>query len=247
MEKFSIKEAIQFGWNLTKSNIGFFVKIILLIIAINLIFSFLDKIFTENIPLKILFNLISLAISIIITIGLTKISLNFLYGKPSSIKDLFIHYHFFFRFLAAGIIFSLIIFGIAVLFSLVMLFILFILNLPFVINLVIFVFLGILGLIVGINLAIRFQFFTYFIVDKNISSIESLRKSWQITKGLVWHLFIFNLTLLGIKILGLLALIIGIFWAIPTSLLASVFVYNKLLSRLEPQQPETSTPESPTN
>jgi len=88
----------------------------------------------------------------------------------------------------------------------------------------------ILFIIPGIYLGIRFQFFNCFIVDQKTGVIESLRRSWQITQGNTWNLFLFGLLLAGINILGLLCLIVGLFITIPTTTIAYIFVYRKLIS-----------------
>jgi len=88
-------------------------------------------------------------------------------------------------------------------------------------------------IIPGIILSIRLSFFDYFIVDRNSKIIESLKKSWEITKGNTWNLFLLYLLLGLINFLGALALMIGLFWSIPTTMLAQAFVYRKLSSQLK--------------
>jgi uncharacterized membrane protein len=83
----------------------------------------------------------------------------------------------------------------------------------------------------GIYFAIRFYLFIYFIVDKKAGIIESLKRSWEITKGQAWNLFLFNLVLLAINLLGAICLLIGLLVTIPISELATAFVYRKLLSQ----------------
>lgn len=228
MEKFSRKEAIQFGWDLAKNNIWFFVKILLTAIIISSVLNFLIGALNflieaprGNMTLAILLSLILMVVNLIIIMGFIKISLNFCYQKQSSIKDLFSYFSYYkliFTYLVSTIIYILI------------------------------VLIGLLLLLIpGIIFIIRFQFYPYFIIDKNLGPIESLKKSWQATKGLTWHLFVFNLALSVINFLGFLALIIGIFWTIPTTMLARAFVYTKLLPRLEHQQTETPTTETNVN
>jgi uncharacterized membrane protein len=76
-------------------------------------------------------------------------------------------------------------------------------------------------------------FFDYLIVDKNSRIIESLKKSWEITKGSTWNLFLLYLLLGLINLLGIFALIVGLFWSIPTTMIAEAFVYRKLSSELK--------------
>jgi uncharacterized membrane protein len=88
-------------------------------------------------------------------------------------------------------------------------------------------------IIPGIILLIRLSFFDYLIVDKNSRIVESLKKSWEITKGNTWNLFLLYILLGLINLLGFFALIIGLFWSIPTTMIAETFVYRKLSIELK--------------
>jgi uncharacterized membrane protein len=91
----------------------------------------------------------------------------------------------------------------------------------------------ILLIIPAIIWGIKFRFFSYFIIDKGAGPIEALKRSSSITMGAKWDLFLFGLLLIGINILGFLALVIGLFATIPTSMVAIAFVYRKLLTQAE--------------
>ncbi len=202
MEKFSKKEAIKFGWETTKKNLGFF--IIVLIIG-GVISSIVDIIDFLNIslysPIYILVALFSLFMSVIISMGLVKIPLLFCDGKKPIIKDLFSQHPLFFKFLGATILYGLAVFA------------------------------GLLLFIVpGIIIGIKFWFYDYLVIDKKLSPAQALKKSAEITKGIKWELFLFSLLMILINVAGLLALGIGLFATIPTSMVATAFVYRKLIS-----------------
>jgi uncharacterized membrane protein len=92
---------------------------------------------------------------------------------------------------------------------------------------------GLILLIVpGIYLGLKYQFFSYLIVDKELGVLDSLKESSQITQGVKWQLFGFSLALIGINILGALAFGIGLLVTIPLTVVAHVFVYRKLSTRL---------------
>ena len=59
----------------------------------------------------------------------------------------------------------------------------------------------------GLYLAIRLQFFLEFIVDENAGAIESLRKSWEITKDQAFPLALLNIAMLLTLSLGIILLI----------------------------------------
>lgn len=88
----------------------------------------------------------------------------------------------------------------------------------------------ILLIIPGVIFATRLQYTSYLIVDKDLGPLEAIKKSWAITKGNTWNLFFFGILLVLINLLGLICLIVGLFITVPLSLLATTFVYRKLLN-----------------
>lgn len=61
--------------------------------------------------------------------------------------------------------------------------------------------IGLVCLIIpGIYLAIRLQFSPFLIAEKNYEVIESFKKSWQMTEGYVFKLFLLFLAFLGIAL-----------------------------------------------
>lgn len=95
--------------------------------------------------------------------------------------------------------------------------------------LVILVFIGIMLLIIpGFYLGLRLQFAFCFIVEEDAGIIDSLKKSWEITNGQVWLLFLLTLVMIGIVIIGFLLLGVGIFIAYPLIILMQCYVFRKL-------------------
>ena len=91
----------------------------------------------------------------------------------------------------------------------------------------------VLLIIPGIIWGIKFWFFDYFVIDKWLGPVEALKKSYGITTGVKWNLFVFFLAVIGINLLGALCLLIGLFVTIPTTMVATAFVYRKLLAQTE--------------
>jgi uncharacterized membrane protein len=85
-------------------------------------------------------------------------------------------------------------------------------------------------IIPGIFFGIRLKYATYLVIDKNLGPLEAIKGSWKITRGNVWNLFFLSILLGLINLLGLLCLVIGLFITVPLSMLATAFVYRKLLS-----------------
>jgi len=151
----------------------------------------------ESLPLSILIPIISWVLNTVIQMGLVRISLR-LHGNESfGFTDLFSCSPLFFKYVFGSILYGLIIFG------------------------------GMILLIIpGIIWGIKFQFYSYFIVDKGLDPIEALKRSSLITRGAKWDLFRFGGLLILINFLGALCLLIGLFATIPTAMMATVFVYR---------------------
>jgi uncharacterized membrane protein len=95
---------------------------------------------------------------------------------------------------------------------------------------------GLILLVVpGIIWALKFQFYDYYIVDKKLGPIEALKRSAKATYGYKWDLFLFWLAIIGINIVGALALLVGLFATIPTSEMAFAWTYRKLDAKYETQ------------
>jgi len=215
-QKFSKSEAIRFGWNMMKSNLGFFIGLLVVVGLIYFIPDFIAELLKEDAPiLSIIISIASWVLDMVIQMGLIRISLRFCDNEKGEFADLFSCFPLFFKYLLGLILYGLIILG------------------------------GMILLIIpGIIWAIKFQFFSYFIVDKGLGPIEALKRSSAITRGAKWDLFLFGLLLGLINLLGAICLLIGLFATVPTAMVAMAFVYRKLLAQIEiAQAPESSTEE----
>ena len=89
--------------------------------------------------------------------------------------------------------------------------------------------IGIFLLIVpGIYLAIRLQFYSAYIVEEDCGIIESLQKSWDLTKGQAMPLFLLALAMIGIAIVGCILFFVGLFVAIPLIYMMQCYAFRKL-------------------
>jgi uncharacterized membrane protein len=90
-----------------------------------------------------------------------------------------------------------------------------------------------LCLIPGIMLACGLLLTPYYVVDAKMGPFAALQASWQATKGQKWDILFFLIVVLGVLILGLLALGIGIFVAMPIVGLATTVIYLRLSGRAQ--------------
>lgn len=72
---------------------------------------------------------------------------------------------------------------------------------------------GMLCVIPGLFLAVRWYFAPLIFVTENVSFSEAFSRSWDLTKGHFWELFLLGLTAIGISIVGLCACCVGIVFA----------------------------------
>jgi uncharacterized membrane protein len=199
---FSKKEALRFGFNLVKKNILYFIGLYVIYLFISLFSSSLSKAVSPQRELLVylLFYVVSFIINLVIGMGILKIGLEFIDGRKPSFKTLF-YYKPIVKYFVGTLLQEII------------------------------VIVGFILLIIpGVIFATRLQYTSYLIVDKDLGPLEAIKKSWAITKGNTWNLFFFGILLVLINLLGLICLIVGLFITVPLSLLATTFVYRKLLN-----------------
>lgn len=93
---------------------------------------------------------------------------------------------------------------------------------------VIIVLIGLLLLIVpGIIAALVFMFAPYLVIDKGLGPVAALKESARITKGNRLRLLALMGAVALISLLGLFALIVGLFVAIPVTSLAYINAYRR--------------------
>ena len=200
---FSKREALGFGWKITKENFWFFFALLIVIVLVGF-FPEIVRVTLEERRFLILAHIIALILLLILDMGFVKICLKFYDQEKPRFSDLFSQYPLFFKMLFGLIFYTLIV-----------------------------IFGKILLIIPGIVFAIRFYLFYYFIIDKGLGPIAALKESWRATRGVGWNLFAFLLLIGIINLLGALAFLIGLFLTIPITMVATVFVYRKLLAQSE--------------
>lgn len=203
IRQFSKSEAVKVGFDVAKQNLFFYFALFVISIFLVIVYMIVQAILVKNFGVfgTFITGAINWVVGASIALGFVNISLMLLDNKKPQYKDMF--------FQDWGLVFMYI-----------------------VSNLIrqIIIVIGFLLLIVpGIIFSIKFQFVEYLIVDKKMG-IDSLSKSWNMTKGVKWNLFLFGLLLGVINIVGFLLLIVGLFVTIPLSMIAQAYVYKKLVA-----------------
>jgi len=206
-KSFSKREALRFGWETIKKNFGLIFGLVLVSGVVYYLPSAIQALVGEidRVALGIVSSLITIVfwpLQVAVSLGWMKISLRFVDGKPSTIQNLFVYWRYFFKYLIGGLVYSLIVAG------------------------------GLILLIIpGIIWSIKFQFWPYFLVDKNLGPIEAIKASGKLTQEVKWNLFLLGWLLALINVLGILALVAGLVVTVPLTMLASAFVYRQLLKQ----------------
>ncbi len=152
-ERFTIGEALSFGWDTMKNNLAFFVLALLIAWVAEGIPNGLQSIFynTDCVALiipGIVLGLIGIVVSVFVYMAFTRIGLRFTAGETADYADLYLSYPLFWKFLGGYILYVLIVLG------------------------------GLILLIVpGIYWGIKYHFFAYFIIDEGVSPTEALKRS----------------------------------------------------------------------
>ena len=149
--------------------------------------------------ISVVLEIISQIVALFLSMGVTKVGLDLIKGRPGQVGDIFSQGDKLLHGIVASILFW------------------------------IMLLIGLLLLIVpGIIVAIRFAHYQSAIVEKNLSGIEALKYSWNLTRGNGLSLFGLAILTFLIVIAGLLALIVGLIVAIPVVWLAQLIAYRYL-------------------
>jgi len=195
---FSVGDAVSYGWTAFWKNVGPMLLITLVIVAVQLVISIVGS-STDSAVGRVLIQLISFVVGIILAMGLIRASLAVCEGRKPEVSML-MQTDGFFNYLVAGIIF-----GIAVFVGLL------------------------LCIIPGIIVAVVFMFFGYGIVQQpDLGAVDSLKRSAEITKGYRWQLFGLAILLALINFVGLLACGVGILFTYGISAIAIAYAYKTL-------------------
>lgn len=202
MEKdITISKALSWGWESFKKQWHILVGITLFIFALSAIVGFIVGGDGTYNEGSIGSFLLNIFVNAFVGLGSATIGLHiFKEEKEVAFKDFFLKMEYFLHYLLGLLVYS----GI--------------------------VLLGLILLIVpGIVWALKYQFFGYIIAEKGVKPMDAIRESGKITYGKKWFLLLFWITLFLLNLVGLIVVGIGLFVTVPVSLLATVYVYKKLL------------------
>ena len=198
MNNFDKVGLIKQSWEIIKKNVKLIALLMAAFIGYQVIQGMVQGFFGES-ALAALISLAFTVLTLFLEIGFIKIVLKLVDGQKAEITELWAYPQYLLRMIGASIVYGLIVVA------------------------------GLILLVIpGIYLALRLQFYSYYIVDKNAGALDSLRMSWKATDKNVINIFLFELLLIGINILGVIAFGVGLLITIPVTFVAVTLLYRKL-------------------
>jgi len=196
-----IEEALKFGWDTTLKNFWPLLGMMLVAQLPMIVFNVVSVAAKDHPIIVALTGLPAMVVTLIFGLGLRHVFLKVARGESFSFGDILSMAGRVLNAFAAAIIFVVVV-GIGFL----------------------------LFFVPGVMLALKLQFFTWFIIDKNMGPIAALKASWEVTTGEKLQLFLLYLAFGVIGTIGLFALFIGIIPASMIILVAEAFVYQRLIN-----------------
>lgn len=208
MNSFGKVDLLKEAWELVKKNVNLFAMLIgvyAVYYIIQIPFKSTPRYdaygYVSYNPASGLVSLIFAALNIVLELGVLNLVLHLVDGKKADIKDLYTYPNLLMKVLKtfAGSI----LLGIAVVVGLILL------------------------VIPGIYIAIRSQFFMYYIVDKDAGVMDALKMSWNLTKGGMVNLFLFDLLMIVVNLVGALLFGLGLLVTVPLTCVAGTLLYRR--------------------
>lgn len=213
-EKISIESAFSVGWAHTKRQ---FLPLLLVmavswvIPAVFALFSFLMTLFIpkDQAVIRMLFGFVagvlSLVVNAILELGMINVYLRVLDGEEAKVADLFSASKQMFTYVMGNFCFNFLLFW------------------------------GYICFIVpGVIVSIAVQFYSYFIVDKEIGPIESIRASWIASRGARLNILLMVLLFHVFRTIGTMMFFIGLLPVNMIISLATADLYRQLLKNTAP-------------
>lgn len=226
MKTIRVGEALGFGWEAFKKRPWLFIGMVLVVALVSGVLSGLSPDPADT-PFKVLLALAVVVLNVLLEMGLVAFALK-AHDDVEKVKimDLW-HPQRFWQYFATKILMGVIVAG--PVFLIVTAFLTMTVSAGMrALLLILLVAAAIWAVVASLSLI----FSTYLVIDRGTSVIDALKKSVNMTKGHRWQLFFLALALLGINILGAIALLVGLFVSVPVSLLAVAHSYRKFVGKV---------------
>jgi uncharacterized membrane protein len=201
-QAFSVSEALRFGWETLKRNLGPSLVISVVGMVAVLLVNGLSQASERYPGLAMAFGLLSQLVQIGVSFVWIRFALALHDGRAVTLRSLVPDAKALLDFVAVSILYGLIVFA------------------------------GLLLLVVpGVYLAIRYGFATFVVADEHPPVLEALHRSSELTRGVRGRLFTLGLALVAINVMGAVVFGIGLLFTVPLSAFATTLVYRRLLAK----------------
>ena len=236
MNYISTTNIIKRAWGTVKANLLTFVAAAAVLLVVNIIFNTVTSVAEKNhmSPEFGILTLITTLASLVIGVAVTTALIRIARGAPVTIQALSISLSQVLRFVGVHILIGLImltlvipIVGVAILLGIT--------SFAGEMNNSVIAFAAILvaAVIFIVYVSIRLSFAKYIVLDGATGVVEALKRSWNITRGHIWTIVKLGLLSMLVVLFGALALLVGLFVAVPVVALAGAYLYIELSSQKE--------------
>jgi hypothetical protein len=199
-----------------------------------------------------IFSIASNLFSMGLTIGSIQLILNIIYEKDASLGQLFGSFHMLGHYLVGSLILVL-----AVLCIIIPILLAF-MDMNSIIGLFRGLFWGkideaigilsnsysafylLLSISIAVTVAMRLQFYPYYIIKYEIGPITALHNSLRATSGVLLQLLLIGTVLVFLNFAGLLLMGFGVFFTLPFSFITMAIIFDQLNTRLTASRPMKS-------
>jgi len=180
----TVRNVVLRSWDVFKGHWGTLWLVIIVFAVVESVMSGLtDAVTKQNDGILVVaaITVIGIIVSLLLRIGLVRITLIFADGGKPSLKELYLGSQYLLRYFFASLLYGVI------------------------------VFVGFLLLLVpGIYWSLKYGQYRMLIVDKNLGILESLKESARITANVKWKILLVSLTYAGLMLLSMAPLILGV-------------------------------------
>lgn len=219
--RISIGAAFKDGWETFAKRPLFFVGILLLVffvgVAMQIPSVVLDVLTPDNFEQadaaqvslfllgawgSVLFTLVGWVVQQYLSIGVMRLTLDAVDGRPYALRSLLLEPMVFLNALLASIVVAVLVFA------------------------------GFLALIIpGIYLSLAFTPILYVVLDQKVGPVEAVQRCWNLTKGNRGNIFLFGIASFFLNLIGIVALGVGLLVTVPFTWLAMAHVYRQLADK----------------
>jgi uncharacterized membrane protein len=199
VRRLGVGDAVGYGWSVYWKNVATLVVIGIVVVGIDLVISAVAR-SVDNLGVQLVIQFAALFLSLLISLGWIRVSLEVTRGVQPTLGDLF-RFEGYGPYVGAAILFAL----------------------GFYVGLILFV-------VPGLIFAVTFGFFGFVIAERgdDIGVIESLRASADLTRGNRWPLFGLGIVLFLINLVGVLAFVVGLIFTLGITIIAWAYAYRTL-------------------